>query len=87
MRMGRNWVREKAPQVAAPAEAAPRETAPAPGPAVLSEEDRSKDAFFVELGRLVEAMRARHGKDFAAGTLLLAARFVVNDKTLAKEPS
>ena len=54
-----------------------------PEPMTLSEEDRSKDAFFVQLGAIVEAMIARHGKDFAMGTLILSAKFVAEGKPLA----
>jgi hypothetical protein len=48
----------------------------------LSEDDRSKDAFFVRLAEIAEAMIARHGKDFAMGTLLLSARFVAEGRPL-----
>lgn len=50
----------------------------------LSDEDRSKDAFFVELAELAEAMMARHGKEFAMGTLVLAARFIAEGRPLIK---
>lgn len=46
----------------------------------LSEEDRSKDAFFVQLAEIAEAMIARHGKDFTMGTLLLSARFIAEGR-------
>jgi hypothetical protein len=49
-----------------------------------TEEDRSKDAFFVRLAEVAEAMIARHGKDFAMGTLVLAARFIAEGKPLIK---
>jgi hypothetical protein len=49
-----------------------------------NEEDRSKDAFFVQLAEIAEAMIARHGKDFAMGTLVLAARFIAEGKPLIK---
>ena len=48
----------------------------------LSEEDRSKDAFFGQLAGLAEAMIAAHGKDFAIGTLVLAAKFIAEGKPL-----
>ncbi|MCW6508863.1 hypothetical protein [Lichenifustis flavocetrariae] len=63
---------------AKPAAAAPVEPQP------LSEEDQSKDAFFVQLGELAEAMIARHGKDFAMGTLLLSARFIAENRPLIR---
>lgn len=47
-------------------------------------EDRSKDAFFVSIAEITEAMIARHGKDFAMGTLVLSARFVAEGKPLIK---
>ena len=48
----------------------------------LSEEDRSKDAFFVQVAEIAEAMIARHGKDFAMGTLVLSAKFIAEGKPL-----
>ena len=55
-----------------------------PEPVELSEEDKSKDAFFVRLAEIIEAMIAKHGKDFAMGTLVLSARFVAENKPLLK---
>ncbi len=49
-----------------------------------SDEDRSKDAFFIRLAEVAEAMIERHGKDFAMGTLVLAARFIAEGKPLIK---
>jgi hypothetical protein len=49
-----------------------------------TEEDRSKDALFVRLAEVAEAMIAGHGKDFAMGTLVLAARFIAEGKPLIK---
>jgi hypothetical protein len=48
----------------------------------LSEEDRSKDAFFVQVAEIAEAMIARHGKDFAMGTLVLSAKFIAEGRPL-----
>ena len=48
----------------------------------LSEEDRSKDGFFEQIAELAEAMIAAHGKDFAIGTLVLAAKFIAEGKPL-----
>ena len=48
----------------------------------LSEEDKSKDAFFVQIAETAEAMIARHGKDFAIGTLVLSAKFIAEGKPL-----
>jgi hypothetical protein len=47
-----------------------------------SEEERSKDAFFVQVAEIAEAMIARHGKDFAIGTFVLAAKFIAEGKPL-----
>jgi hypothetical protein len=47
-----------------------------------SEEDKSKDAFFVQVAETAEAMIARHGKDFAIGTLVLAAKFIAEGRPL-----
>jgi hypothetical protein len=49
----------------------------------LSEEDMSKDAFFRQVAEITDAMIARHGNDFAIGTLVLAAKFVAEGKSLA----
>ena len=36
----------------------------------------SKDAFFEQLAAISNAMVTAHGKDFAMGALVLAARFI-----------
>lgn len=51
-------------------------------PLELSDEDRSKDAFFVQIAEIAEAMIARHGKEFAMGTLVLSAKFIAEGKSL-----
>jgi hypothetical protein len=50
----------------------------------LSEEDKSKDGFFIQIAGIAEAMIARHGKDFAIGTFLLTAKFIAEGKPLSK---
>ena len=50
----------------------------------LSEEDRSKDEFFVKLAYVAESMVRAHGKDFAMGALVLTARFIAEGKPLTK---
>ncbi|WP_426441486.1 hypothetical protein [Bradyrhizobium genosp. P] len=50
----------------------------------MSDEERSKDAFFVQLAEITEAMIAGHGKDFAIGALVLSAKFVAEGKPLIK---
>jgi hypothetical protein len=53
----------------------------------LSEEDGSKDAFFVQVAELAEAMIARHGRDFAMGVLVLSAKFIAESKPLINRAS
>ena len=53
----------------------------------LNEEDKSKDAFFVQVAELAEAMIARHGKDFAMGALVLSAKFIAEGKPLINRAS
>lgn len=50
--------------------------------AALSDEDRSKDTFFIQVAELAEAMIAAHGKDFAIGTFVLSAKFIAEGKPL-----
>jgi hypothetical protein len=52
----------------------------------MKEEDTSKDAFFERVGQLAEEMIAAHGKEFAMGTLVLAARFIAEGKSLTRNP-
>ena len=47
----------------------------------------SKDRFFTALAKLVDQMIAAHGKDFTMGTLVLAARFIAEGKTLEQRPN
>jgi hypothetical protein len=49
-----------------------------------TEEDASKDAFFVRVAEVAEDMIARYGKDFAMGVLVLSARFIAEGKPLIK---
>lgn len=41
-----------------------------------TEESQSKDMFFAQLAKISDAMMAAHGKDFAMGAMVLAARFI-----------
>ncbi len=52
----------------------------------MNEEDISKDRFFTELGVIADAMIKAHGKDFAMGSLVLAARWIAEDKSFATQP-
>lgn len=49
-----------------------------------SKEQASKDSFFEQLGRLADAMVAAHGKDFAMGALVLAARYIAEGEARAR---
>ncbi|MFT3973398.1 MAG: hypothetical protein QM699_08090 [Amaricoccus sp.] len=45
-------------------------------PAALTPEELSKDAFFTRLGEIAQEMTEAHGRDFAMGALVLAARWI-----------
>ena len=45
-------------------------------------EEKSKDVFFQRLAVLSQEMIEAHGKDFSMGALVLAARFIAEDKPL-----
>jgi hypothetical protein len=49
----------------------------------MNDEEASKDRFFNQVGELADAMIAEHGKDFAMGTLVLAARWIAEGKSFA----
>jgi hypothetical protein len=53
----------------------------------LTEEERSKDAFFVQMAEIAEAMIARHGRDFAIGAFVLSAKFLAEGKPLINRSS
>lgn len=46
----------------------------------LSAEEQSKDRYFQSLAKIAEEMIEEHGKDFAAGALVLAARWVAENR-------
>jgi hypothetical protein len=46
----------------------------------LTPEELSKDIFFKKLADLSTEMINEHGKDFTMGALLLAARFIAENK-------
>jgi hypothetical protein len=52
----------------------------------LTAEEMSKDLFFRKLADLSTEMIAEHGKDFTMGALLLAARFIAENKPFEKAP-
>jgi len=43
----------------------------------------TKEAFFERLGALSDDMIAAHGRDFAMGALILAARFIAQGQPVA----
>jgi hypothetical protein len=48
------------------------------------DETLSKDRFFEQLAQISDAMTAAHGKDFAMGALVLAARFIAETERRAR---
>ncbi|WP_323781154.1 hypothetical protein [Leisingera sp.] len=46
----------------------------------LSAEEQSKDRYFQTLAKVAEEMVEEHGKDFASGALVLAARWVAESR-------
>ena len=51
----------------------------------LTAEEESKDRFFRELAELSERMIEAHGKNFSMGALILAARFIAENKPFTHE--
>ena len=49
-----------------------------------AEETASKDAFFAQLAGVSDAMIAAHGRDFAMGAHLLAARYIAESDARTK---
>lgn len=52
----------------------------------LTDEEISKDEYFQRVAALAQEMIDAHGKDFAMGTLVLAARWIAEGKA-ATRPS
>ncbi|MGI9510384.1 MAG: hypothetical protein ACR2QJ_13685 [Geminicoccaceae bacterium] len=50
----------------------------------LTPEEASKDLYFKKLASLSTEMIDEHGKDFTMGALLLAARFIAENKPFEK---
>ncbi|MFV0303319.1 MAG: hypothetical protein ACK5IP_21035 [Paracoccus sp. (in: a-proteobacteria)] len=46
----------------------------------LTKEEQSKDRFFKQLADISEQMVKAHGKDFAMGAMVLAARWIAQDR-------
>lgn len=55
-------------------------------PAELTPEEESKDRFFRRIAEIAEEMVAAHGKDFSMGALVLAARWIAENKLGAGTP-
>ena len=53
----------------------------------LTAEEKSKDDFFDRLARLSEEMIGNHGKEFSMGALVLAARWIAEDRIGKAKPS
>ncbi|HUG22875.1 hypothetical protein [Piscinibacter sp.] len=51
------------------------------------DETSSKDRFFEQLAQISNAMVATHGKEFAMGALVLAARFIAEGEARARAAS
>ena len=54
--------------------------ASAAAPVALTPEELSKDAFFTRLGEISQEMVDAHGRDFAMGALVLAARWIAEGR-------
>jgi hypothetical protein len=52
--------------------------------AELTDEEKSKDAFFQRIALIGEEMIAAHGKEFAVGAFVLAARWISEGRMGAK---
>jgi hypothetical protein len=51
----------------------------------MNAEQKSKDYFFAQLGRLADEMVGAHGKEFAMGAMVLAARFIAEGAPPARD--
>ncbi|TPE49871.1 hypothetical protein [Amaricoccus solimangrovi] len=61
----------------------PETEAPA---ATLTPEEQSKDLFFTRLGEISQEMVTAHGRDFAMGALVLAARWIAEGRIGQPKP-
>jgi hypothetical protein len=52
--------------------------------AELTDEEKSKDAFFQRIALIGEEMIAAHGREFATGAFVLAARWISEGRMGAK---
>ena len=51
----------------------------------LTPEEESKDAYFRQIADIGQKMIAEHGKDFATGAFVLAARWIADGKMKAPQ--
>ncbi|MEL6773233.1 MAG: hypothetical protein AAFU80_19775 [Pseudomonadota bacterium] len=54
-------------------------------PTPRSAEDESKDEYFRRIADIAQEMIAEHGKDFATGAFVLAARWIAEGKMVPKQ--
>lgn len=54
--------------------------------AELTDDEKSKDQFFQKIALLGEEMIKAHGKDFATGALVLAARWITDGRIGGQAP-
>ena len=54
---------------------------------ISGNDSASKDAFFQQLADISNAMSVAHGKDFAMGALVLAARFIAESEARERAAS
>lgn len=50
-------------------------------------EAESKDGYFAAIAELAERMIAAHGREFAMGAFILAARFIAENKSFERNGS
>lgn len=55
--------------------------------AELTDEEKSKDAFFQRIALIGEEMIAAHGREFATGAFVLAARWITQGRMGGKVAS
>ena len=55
-------------------------------PATLTPDELSKDLFFTRLGEISQEMTETHGRDFAMGALVLAARWIAEGRIGRPKP-
>ena len=53
----------------------------------LTPEEQSKDEFFQRIARIGEDMITAHGREFATGAFVLAARWISEGKMAPKTPA